>query len=283
MTPEEAKFILAALRPSQTDPSDPSLDPEAAEALRLRENDADLRAWHDRSRAFDAAAAERLREVRPPEGLEASLLAGLRLAAVPPRRRRLGMRTVLIAGASLAAAAAVALAALRLAPLSERPAQGIDPALAEARGLPGEPATLEDFRAEILAMLAELRSLGHVTDEPGEVAAWLAGQGAPLDGPVPRAAGEHVLAGCAVLEWRGHRVSLVCFGLPGEEGPPGLHLVSIAAEALRPFDPAQGAAEFAAADGDEPWKTAAWTAGATVQLAIAKGPRADLRRLVPLG
>jgi len=285
MTPEEAKFILAAIPPepppgaARNPMADPETDPEVAEALRLLDRDSALREWYERSRAFDGLVAERLREIETPPGLEASLLAGLRLST-PPRRQRARPYLVLLAGAGLAAAAAVALALvpwLRSGGSAPVDAPGL---AATGTGIPAT-ATLEEFRSEVLGILAELQGLPHLSGDPLEVAAWLADRGAPFEGEIPAVAGEHRLAGCAVLEWRGHRLSLVCFHLPGEEGPPGLHLVTIDAQALRPFQSREGTAAFDERTG--PWTTAAWQSEGKVQLAIAKGSRPDLHRLIPLG
>jgi len=281
MTPEEAKFILAALSPEPPAGAarNPETAPEIAEALSLLDHDPALQEWYERSRAFDRLVAERLREIEPPPGLEASLLAGLRLST-PPRRQRARPYLILLAGAGLAAAAAVALALLPW-PRSGVPTPVDAPGLAATSDSLPATATLEEFRSEILGILAELQGLSHVSGDPLDVAAWLADRGAPFEGEIPAVAGEHRLAGCAVLEWRGHRLSLVCFHLPGEEGPPGLHLVTIDAEALRPFHSGEETAAFEERTGA--WTTAAWRSEGKVQLAIAKGSRPDLHRLIPFG
>jgi len=272
------------------DLSDPGLDPEVAEALRLLASDPELRAWYERSRAFDTLVASRLREIRPPADLEASLLAGLRLSA-PRRLWGFRPRSLLLAGVGLAAAAAVAAAALVLVPQIVGPGGGGETQVAQAESAAADPGrapafplsspSLEEFRSEILATLAGLRDLEYMSSTPAEVDAWLRERSAPLEGGIPERAGDHLLVGCSLLEWRGHRISLVCFRLPGEEGPPGLHLVVIDAAALGPFAPEDRAAPVEAVSGD--WSTAIWSRDGTVRLAIAKGERSDLRRLVPLG
>jgi hypothetical protein len=97
MTNEEAKFILTGYRPGPDQAGDSVL----AGALQLAAADPALGRWLAQNQALDQAFRGKLREVAPPPGLRAAILAG---AQAGERRRR-----SLPAWGWLAAAAAVAL------------------------------------------------------------------------------------------------------------------------------------------------------------------------------
>ena len=100
MNTQEAKFILSAYRPGGADTGDAAF----GDALRMAGEDPALGAWLSRSRAHDAVVAGKIRDIAPPQGLRAAILAGARVSRAPSRSR---------AGwgwaAGLAAAAAIAL------------------------------------------------------------------------------------------------------------------------------------------------------------------------------
>ena len=102
MTNEEAKFMLQGYRPNGQD-----ADNEAfAEALAQAERDPSLRAWFEREQAFDALIAGKLREVRAPDGLRESILAGTKLSTQPVAAERTPAWWRGAWGVALAAAAA---------------------------------------------------------------------------------------------------------------------------------------------------------------------------------
>ena len=185
MTAEEARFILGAYRPNGADAGLPAL----GEALRLAGSDPALAAWFDRSRAFDAAVAEKLRQIAPPEGLREAILAGAR-ASGPQRGRNWAWAAGLAAAAALAVVlfsmkgparpepGAAALGAFAIADL-ENPNHG---------GL-GEPAR---------ALVAALERPGPRMPEPG-----------PIDFERLRD------TGCRTLSFAGREVLEVCFSRNG--------------------------------------------------------------------
>jgi hypothetical protein len=96
MTIEEAKFILSAYRPNGRDADLPAFD----DALRMAAADPVLANWFARSRALDAAVAEKIRAVEPPSGLREAILAGARAS----RQKGRGVHRVWFAGLAAAAA-----------------------------------------------------------------------------------------------------------------------------------------------------------------------------------
>lgn len=75
MERDEAKAILELCRPGM---ADDQRDPLIAEALRLLDRDAELKAWFDEQQALDARIGEAFNAIVPPADLKASILAGMR-------------------------------------------------------------------------------------------------------------------------------------------------------------------------------------------------------------
>ncbi len=71
MTPEEAKKLLQAYRPSGADAD----DAEMRAALETAQADDALKAWQDQESSFDKAFAAKLQEVAPPADLKERILA----------------------------------------------------------------------------------------------------------------------------------------------------------------------------------------------------------------
>lgn len=72
MNPSQAKFILSACRPDGSDAKSADFE----EAIRLADQNPDLAAWFERSKAFDSAVARKVSAIRPPSGLKETILAG---------------------------------------------------------------------------------------------------------------------------------------------------------------------------------------------------------------
>jgi hypothetical protein len=95
MTNQEAKFILRGYRSDRSD-TESSL---FAEALRQARSDPALGDWLAREQAHDAVVASKLREITPPAGLRAAILAGGR-ASKPARESKHAAWWVLVAAAA---------------------------------------------------------------------------------------------------------------------------------------------------------------------------------------
>ena len=75
MTPEEAKNILSLCRPGNVDDRN---DPLIAEAIALTDTDAELSAWFEAEQAADAQICAEFDKIEVPSDLKASILAGMR-------------------------------------------------------------------------------------------------------------------------------------------------------------------------------------------------------------
>jgi len=256
MDADEARFILSAVRADRLDEADPQVE----EALRLVESDLELRSWFEQSGRFDRLVSDRLAEVEPPADLRTSLRAGIKVS----RPRSWERRAVVF----FAAAAMLTLGLFLSAALRSGASEKDGP----------EAASLAEFREDVLERIAGMKTLDLRSDDPEFVRTWLRDRGLPVDDSSLSALGERSLVGCKIIDWRGRRVSLICFRRGDVEGMPNLHLVTAPAESL----------ERSAMLRTEPvvgkeWSTAAWREGDLLHLVLAKGRHRDLRSLIPFG
>jgi ferric-dicitrate binding protein FerR (iron transport regulator) len=103
MTPGQAKEILALYRPGTADAS----DPDFAEALRLCEQDPELKRWFEAHCELHDAIRSKLRQTRPPEGFREQILSERAVHERTPRSRQ-----VLVAALALLVITLIAVALL---------------------------------------------------------------------------------------------------------------------------------------------------------------------------
>ena len=84
MNREEARFILKAYRPGESD----ARDPEVAQALALAESDPALRLWLERQIASQAILRESLRQIPIPPDLRERILEAPNIGKVAVSTRR---------------------------------------------------------------------------------------------------------------------------------------------------------------------------------------------------
>ncbi len=244
MNNEEAKLILSAYRPDGQDATDPRFV-EALEQVRL---EPELAAWFAQERRIDSALGGKIREqARPPVHLKAAILAAAAITRPAPWFRRPSWIT--------AAAAAFAGALILLS--SFIPKQGGN--------------DFASFREEMTEILGSKQfQLDHLTPSASEAQAWLADQ--RVDFVLPAGLDGKPTMGCRVIEWHGHKVSLVCFGLDGGETA---HLFTIDRSSLPNPPPEQ--AQFAVVDR---WTAAGWTSGNKVYLLASSRGESGLRKVL---
>ncbi len=155
--------------------------------------DPSLAAWFARSRALDAAVAEKVRAVAPPSGLREAILAGARASA----RRGTGVSRVWFAGLAAAAALVAVIFTMKA---------------------PTRPTGATAFAAFAISDMANERHGGK-----GEPAGALVAQLESRGGRMPTA--EQIDfeklrdTGCRTLNFAGHDVLEVCFSRDGSTVP----------------------------------------------------------------
>jgi Protein of unknown function (DUF3379) len=231
MNNQEAKLILQAYRPNGLDASDPLF----AEALEQARRDPELQKWFAEENALDARLQARLLTAIPvPNALKSDLLA-LRKTIRPVPWWFQPMK--------LAAAAAVVFLL----------------ALAVFFLLPQKPTLLASFR-ETMAHYS-MQEHEHVVFESHDIAKiqqWLQGSGVQTNLDLPVLLQSGIPQGCKVVDWHGHKASMICFMFKGK------HIdLFVMDRAGLPDLPQSGTPQFAKAGG---LVTAAWAEGQKVYL-----------------
>ncbi|MEO5958651.1 MAG: hypothetical protein ABIZ49_02140 [Opitutaceae bacterium] len=223
MNREEAQFILQAYRPSSED----AHDPQFAEALALARQDPVLARWFVEEQAMDADFAAKLRARSIPSDLKSQLL----LARATIARRSWWRQPVW-----LAAAASVTLL-LVLGSWRFRSGRG--------------EAQLGEFRDAMAKAALDMN--GHVAafgmDAP-RLKQWLTAHRGHPDFVLPPKLAEQGVMGCKIVEWQGHRVTLLCLKFDGGHAD-----IFVANAADLPGAVLDDAPRFAAAG---PLTTATW-------------------------
>ncbi len=190
MNNQEAKLILQAYRPGGQDASDPLF----AEALEQARREPELQKWLAEQNALETRLQARLEAAIPvPRGLKSDLLA-LRKISRPAPWWFQPMK--------LAAAAAVVVLLLGLAVLFL---------------LPQKKTQLDSFRETMARYSAQEH--GHVVFESHDLAkiqSWLQGRGVETNFDLPAALPGRSTQGCRVVDWNGHKATMICFMLKGE-------------------------------------------------------------------
>ena len=181
MNSQEARKILALYRPGTADEGDPAFK----EALKLAEQDQELRRWFEGHCAVYSAIRGKFKQVRAPEGLKEQILAERK---VEPPTFRTPRRSVAVVGAALVLAAV----AVMLYP--KRP----DP-----NGYPIYLNRMTQFAARAYGMMG--------TTNLAEVADYMAKNGAPAHYSLPKGLASATTTGCTVVGWQTDEVSMICF------------------------------------------------------------------------
>jgi hypothetical protein len=241
MTIQEAKRVLQSYRPGGQDRHDESF----SEALALAAVEPELQAWFAEQQAFDEAIAAEMKNVFAPAALKESLLAERKIIRLPwwkaPAYR-------------VAAAAAVVLAA------------GVALWFGIARF-----KDYDDFRNEIISA-----GFDHGGIEGLDAAAaerWVA-EAANDDFQVPTALRDLPVIGGGSLDWKGRKVSIVCF----HEGNKHVHLFVLHGRSVHggPDD----RPEFAQCGA---WKTASWRQGDKTYMLVSMNYQTFLKRFRKAG
>ncbi len=183
MNRDQAKTILLLYRPGTADAD----DPEIAEALALARQDPDLARWLAEHGARQEPVRAGFRKITAPAGLKEQILSEQAAKA------KIGIRR---SRAVLAAAAAVAVLVV-LTPFWFPHRQTND---------------TYAITLERMASVA-LRPYGMdlLTNNPVAVRAYLVQNHAPADYILPATLEKTAVSGCAIQDWHGTKVSMICF------------------------------------------------------------------------
>jgi hypothetical protein len=247
----EAKTHLLRYRPGTADAEDPQVN----EALALAQSSPELARWLAAQHAGLAVLRGRFRQIAPPAGLKEQILSEFAASQRALARRR-------FVGVALALVLALV---------------GILASLWPPRRAVDNPLALYQNRMVRIAMGGYAMDL--LTNDPGPIRAYLAQHQAPADFALPLPLQHTALTGCAVRDWQGARVSLICFRT-GKPLPPGaasdlwLFVVDRAVVANAPNSNAPDFIRISRL------LTATWTAGNKLYFLGIQGGESDLKQFL---
>jgi len=184
MNTQEAKFILQAYRPGGEDAN----DPQFAEALQQVKNDPELAKWFAEQTAFDSAMSRALQQVMPPDQLRENILAGGRVTSPAFWSRRAVWWAMAASFVLLLSLGTFWLNSMRFAVYMDKMA-----------------AASANSQDHVDAKISDL----------GQIQAWLADRGVETNFILPIALSGLPTTGCRILDWHGHKISMICYMLEG--------------------------------------------------------------------
>jgi hypothetical protein len=241
---QRAREILAVYRPGADDASDPLV----AEALAQSRRDPELARWLEQQQAVDAALRRKFKQIAVPVGLEQQILSERKVI----RPAIWWERRVLLA----AAAAAVILAAAAGYLLRQ----------------PG-PQTFGAYRTQMAKLVSGEYKMMLETNDLNAVRQFLARNRGPSDYVLTKEMEKLPAEGCALVNWHGQRVSMVCLDRGADND---LFLFVIDRSALP--DPPPGQLPQFAHVGR--MTTASWTLGGNAYVLACPGDEDDLRKFL---
>lgn len=192
MNHDQARTILLLYRPGTTDAG----DPEISEALALAKQDPELTRWLAEHFARQEAVRAGFRKIAVPAGLKEQIISE------QAARARIGIRRQ----RAVLAAAAMVIALAVLSPLWFQHHRSDD--------------TYDLYQDQMASVALRGYGMDLLTNNPASIRAYLAQKQAPADYRLPAALEKTAVAGCAIQDWQGMKVSMVCFRT-GKPLPPG--------------------------------------------------------------
>jgi hypothetical protein len=191
MNNEVAKLILQAYRPGGQDANDPRF----REALEQARRDPELARWFANEQALDSRISAKVKaSITPPAHLKSQLLAQRRIVRPIARWKQPAWQ--------LAAAACLAFL-VTIAAVWLKPARSVG---------------FAQYRTEMAEFaVKKLDRLDLMSRDVAEVRRWLAQNESHGELVLPAGLDGRPSLGCRLLDWKGHKVSLVCFELENRQ------------------------------------------------------------------
>jgi hypothetical protein len=180
---DEAKNILLLYRPGTAD----ATDPQIAEALALAKTDLELARWLETYCARQFVLREKFRQITAPDGLKEQIISEQAAAEKMTFWRQ-----------KIALTAVVALMLLVV----------LTPFWFSNRG---SDDTLAVYQTRMVGFALRGYAMDLATNNSEQIRAYLAQHHAPADFVLPAALKQAAPTGCAVENWQGAKVSMICF------------------------------------------------------------------------
>jgi len=246
---DEAKTVLLLYRPGTADADDPQI----AEALALAKHDPELADWLKEHCARQETLRAKFRQITAPAGLKEQIIS----------EQAARGKIILWRRNAIFAAAAVIVALVALAPL----------------WFPHRPNddTFAILRSRMVSVALRGYGMDLATNSPAQIRAFLAESRAPADYVLPAPLESTAMTGCAIQNWQGAKVSMICFRT-GRPLPPGqssdLWLFVIDRAAVKDAPPADSR-QFARVNR---LTTVTWTQGDKLYMLGTEGDEQTLQQ-----
>jgi hypothetical protein len=252
MTRDEAKNILLFYRPGTADTE----EPEIAEALALAKQDAELANWLEQQCARQEKLRGMFRQISVPAGLKEQIIS--ERAAHVTQTTVVWNRLVAILSAATIIVVLAGLASVWLRPLPS-------------------DNNFTHYRARMVSTALRGYSMDFESSDLTQIRAYLAQQKAPADYSLPAGLQKISATGCAVENWQGAKVTMICFHTgkplpPGEKNDLWLFVVDRASVKNAPTDNSPKFAKVSTL------VTATWTEGDKLYLLGTIGDLQTIRR-----
>jgi hypothetical protein len=230
-------------------------DPQMAEALALAKTNAELGSWLETHSAAQEALRAKFKNIAPPPGLKEQIIS----------EHAASRRTVSKRPAVLLAAVVLLLLA------------GIFAIVWIPRQPQAPEKTLALYKTDMASIAMRDYGMPLMTNDPAPIRAYLAQNHAPADFKLPPKLYKAALVGCAVENWQGAKVSLICFRT-GKPLPPGaqadLWLFVVDSTSVK-NSPTAAAQEYAKIST---LATETWTDGGKLYFLSVEGEEPDIKQ-----
>ena len=232
MNQQEAQQILALYRPGSADANDPAF----AEALAFCERDGKLKSWFQAHCDSYHALRSRFKQIPVPAGLKEQILAERKVHTESFQKRR----AVFVMAVVMALAMLTGLLYFWFQPPRE--------------------TVLSNFQNRMASAALRGYNMDFETNDLQQIRAFLARQNAPADYELPGNLQHTAATGCAIQDWQGSKVSMICFrtGKPLAPGEKSDLWLFVADRAALKDAPKAGAPQFSKVNR---LVTATWTQG----------------------
>ncbi len=184
MNANEAKSILLVYRPGLADVE----DPQTTEALALAQREPELAHWLAEHCARHEALRGKFRQITVPAGLKEQIIS----------EQAAGGKMILSPRKLQLAAAVFAMLLLGTLAIFWFPQRAADD-------------TLAVYKNQMARVALSPYAMDLLTNDPAAVRSYLAKNHAPADFILPAPLQQTTLTGCAVENWQGVKVSMICF------------------------------------------------------------------------
>jgi uncharacterized membrane protein YbaN (DUF454 family) len=244
---EEAKNILLFYRPETADADDPQI----AEALALAKCDPELARWLDEHCARQNAFRAKFRQIAVPAGFKEQIIS-----------ERAAQAKIVFWRQNFALAAAAIIVGLIL----------LVPFWFHSRA----DDTFAIYRSRMVGTALRGYAMDLAANNPSQIRAYLAQNHAPANFVLPASLQQVAMIGCAIEDWQGAKVSMICFRTGKSTASGDLWLFVIDRASVKGA-PAVASPQFSKVNQ---LITATWTQDDKLYLLGTEGDAQAIRRLL---